>query len=586
LKIATNLPLIRSTDRGGGASDVVEDKRLAFAGADGLPAQQPVEAEASVAAALRRPEPIDALTGLRFVAAFTVLVAHATNWLVAFDPPVHFMVYLSFGSALGMPLFFVLSGFVIHYNYGRSFLNGLVEPTIDFFIARFARLYPLYILALGLYLTTHGGILAIFSGGDVSYLPRFLLLWQAWGLEYRGTTWFGHLSLPLAWSISVEVFFYALYPCLALPLMRLRRAGAAGVAFAIIAVGFYAAIVVCYRNFDALRIWGNGTFFIDADPQNALLGWVFNTGPVGRFWEFLMGAIVAQAFLSLQERPPGPIEERFGAGLVVATTLAIATIYILAPHNAFIAFFGSYPGGFAPLFAVLIFGCARYRSPIGTMLARRPLVALGEASYSIYLLHEFTLSLLRQPVTWPVSRSGLLTWAVTMGVGIGMTLLVSLGTYRVLEVPARNFVRRTLHRAKKWLPLEALPRQVPSWIAPSVAAAVIVGGVVVWNWPRTLAIDIIEANYGANCASSVLPPPYTNGFHQGNATLFVRQYMSRACGRRLSCDYTINVNYIGDPVHGCAKDFAASYRCPGDPQVLTVWAPAEANLRTVRFNCN
>jgi peptidoglycan/LPS O-acetylase OafA/YrhL len=159
------------------------------------------------AAKADRPLTINSLTGLRFVAAFSVLIAHASNWLVTFNSTPEFVNYLSWGSAIGMPLFFVLSGFVIHYNYGGQFRAGIVNATADFFIARFARLYPLYIFCLVVYLALHqGAIFTIIKGTDY-YLWRFILLWQAWTIEYKNTTWFGHLLLPPAWSVSVEVFF-------------------------------------------------------------------------------------------------------------------------------------------------------------------------------------------------------------------------------------------------------------------------------------------------------------------------------------------------------------------------------------------
>ena len=47
-----------------------------------------------------------------------------------------------------MPLFFVLSGFVIHYNYAESIQTGGASALLNFFSARFARLYPLYFCAI------------------------------------------------------------------------------------------------------------------------------------------------------------------------------------------------------------------------------------------------------------------------------------------------------------------------------------------------------------------------------------------------------------------------------------------------------
>src|SRR5207249_9141221 len=58
---------------------------------------------------------IPALTGLRFFAAFFILFAHAVDWLAQFQNS-NIRQNFSFVAMYGMPLFFVLSGFVIHYN--------------------------------------------------------------------------------------------------------------------------------------------------------------------------------------------------------------------------------------------------------------------------------------------------------------------------------------------------------------------------------------------------------------------------------------------------------------------------------------
>jgi peptidoglycan/LPS O-acetylase OafA/YrhL len=60
--------------------------------------------------------PIPALTGLRFFAAFFILFAHACDWCAQFQDS-QIRTYFGLVSIYGMPLFFVLSGFVIHYNY-------------------------------------------------------------------------------------------------------------------------------------------------------------------------------------------------------------------------------------------------------------------------------------------------------------------------------------------------------------------------------------------------------------------------------------------------------------------------------------
>src|SRR5215208_5467844 len=91
-----------------------------------------------------RGDQISALTGLRFVAALSVALAHATSFIAI--PGLRLDYWMQSSAAFGMTLFFVLSGFVIHYNY-RS-IAGSASEIARFFWIRFARLYPLFVLVL------------------------------------------------------------------------------------------------------------------------------------------------------------------------------------------------------------------------------------------------------------------------------------------------------------------------------------------------------------------------------------------------------------------------------------------------------
>src|SRR5579862_9913377 len=91
---------------------------------------------------------LNPLTGLRGVAAYSVLFAHAINSSFTYD----LSLVAPFTGRLayfGMSLFFVLSGFVIHYNYAKLIQSdGYIFGGYKFFTARIARLYPLYALVL------------------------------------------------------------------------------------------------------------------------------------------------------------------------------------------------------------------------------------------------------------------------------------------------------------------------------------------------------------------------------------------------------------------------------------------------------
>src|SRR5215469_3548515 len=110
-----------------------------------------------------RPKQLPALTGLRFLAALCVVVSQSIHAMTTAGNPLWSM-YLGTLSAFGMALFFVLSGFVIHFNYSEQIREHRWRGTLNFFIARFARLYPLYIVSVVLVLYQQGILLSAWEG--------------------------------------------------------------------------------------------------------------------------------------------------------------------------------------------------------------------------------------------------------------------------------------------------------------------------------------------------------------------------------------------------------------------------------------
>jgi len=87
----------------------------------------------------------------------------------------------------------------------------------------------------------------------------------------------------------------------------------------------------------------------------------------------------------------------------------------------------------------------------------------------------------------------------------------------------------------------------------------------------TNKIQVVEASYGSNC-----------NVPTGNVTGKV----SSACmGKVDSCSYLIDVNEIGDPAPGCAKDFSVNWRCGSPAKDHQFNLPAEANGQTVVLSC-
>src|SRR5690349_3144793 len=157
---------------------------------------------------------LPALDGLRFTAAMLVAGGHYASIMGQGTFP----ETLTSFTGLGMTLFFVLSGFVIHYNYYSTIPER--GGTRSFAVARFARLYPLYFI-LFVFDFTYTWVTARSACGHAGDggaqwlgLISYLTLTQSWfyavicnaSMIYQ----YGPVS-AVSWSISVEVFFYVAY---------------------------------------------------------------------------------------------------------------------------------------------------------------------------------------------------------------------------------------------------------------------------------------------------------------------------------------------------------------------------------------
>ncbi|MEU0089502.1 acyltransferase [Kribbella sp. NPDC006257] len=131
-------------------------------------------------AGLRHPRPeILALTGLRGLAVLGVIASQVGVWRTA--PPV--LHQLVAAGSLGVPFFFLLSGFVLAYNYPG--LSGR-RPVSRYAVARLARLGPLYVV-VGSGVRVLGGL----NGGE---WVRSVLGQQTW---FLGTALVLYVAYPL-----------------------------------------------------------------------------------------------------------------------------------------------------------------------------------------------------------------------------------------------------------------------------------------------------------------------------------------------------------------------------------------------------
>jgi peptidoglycan/LPS O-acetylase OafA/YrhL len=541
---------------------------------------------------------IPALTGIRFFAAFTVVIAHGLLAIATFRQEPALLFQLKSLSALGMSIFFVLSGFVIHYTYSAS----LPKPggLNNFFVARLARLYPLFIL---MFVLEHAYLHLIAPdtippfGQDVRALRYYATMTQTWwyaifndaSLVYQ----FGPTG-QISWSISTEIAFYLAYPLLLPILSRLKQPRIVILAYVVhcvAAVGIIAALALNYESISeiGLRAFGEIADARMGTGQDSLFRWLLYFSPYSRILEFIAGALAAQLFITTTERPSAPEPSKLRgtllSGLAVASVLA-TQIFLFAPKALPFdvpkyLFYLYMSFGFAPACGFLIYCCARYRNVFTAPFSWRPAIILGDASYSIYLLHMAFFTAFRlQPID-----ATPLNILIRLAMFCAVTALLfgtSLVTYRLIEVPARRWIRGALslrdgQSATTWrwrrgaaigIAVLALTVSIGTYfrdfrigfqrwqLASNAIAGEIADG----------TIRVVDGRYGASCVQV-----------KSNALDSLR----RNCDGRLSCNYVVNVSILGDPAPGCSKDFRAEWRCSKDGDIRRLTVPPEAGFRSV-----
>jgi peptidoglycan/LPS O-acetylase OafA/YrhL len=427
---------------------------------------------------------IPQLTGLRFLAAFSILFLHTVVWCIPFNDTRIPLAIANAVGVYGMPLFFVLSGFVIHYNYAVLFRDqSLGSASRNFFSARFARLYPLYFFFLLF------GSLSDFVSNWISYAPKefddyvihTLTLTQSWVYKFaiHDRLVLNH-GFGLAWSISTEFFFYIVYPFVVFAVLRIRRPRTGLVAVAGFSIGFMALLAIALNNFASIEELAKSVFprVVSADQGSdaSFYRWLFYYSPYVRVGEFLIGCLTAQLFMVMRDLPVAR-RERLYAGVVFAVAVVwlvgfgFIYAYPVAVPNGLgakgtfgfelvnIVHVSALNFGLAVPLAVVMFYTARYEGMTANFLALPVMVWLGEISYSLYVVHTWTLRpLIRPAISFNEVYQIDAILRVTMG--IAFTIIVSTGTYMMIEQPARRYLRTLLMNGKTAKTASYAPNEV------------------------------------------------------------------------------------------------------------------------------
>jgi peptidoglycan/LPS O-acetylase OafA/YrhL len=417
------------------------------AGSDfGAPPQPPPGHVGPVGASARGH--LRALTGLRFVAAAHVLSYHTTSWLAWSTGAARNIVGSGF---VAVSLFFVLSGFILAYVHAPPEGPGGPRDTrgegrerrgpwknarpADFYARRFARIYPAYVFALALIAPTF--LWHTYRTLGLAELARqsfpVLLLVQAF-IPSVALAW-----NPPAWSLSAEAFFYLLFPFVAPRLVGLGRKTAAA-AF----LGVYALTVIGPLSY--LWLAPDGPTPATHDTYTFWLN-VLRYDPIVRLPEFLLGILLGRFYLAAEGHPS--MRALFGSTFAATALSAGTSALVLAVLAASAAI--PYPllhnGLLAPVFALLIVSLAPGRGALAAWLATPAMVLLGEASYSLYLIHV-PLGVIWHKIVHPLIGPHYTGTIFDFAAFVAFAIASSIGCYRFVERPLQKRVLEAIAKPK------------------------------------------------------------------------------------------------------------------------------------------
>jgi peptidoglycan/LPS O-acetylase OafA/YrhL len=300
---------------------------------------------------------LPSLTALRGVAAFWVVLYHySVQCLPNLDVVPH--TYLIHKGYLAVDMFFMLSGFVMTHVYHRAFSESVTRHYRSFLVARIARIYPLHLLILVLFVATAmaarltsgatlGALRNVPLQGSESVSAFFANVFMVQGLDAGNLSW----NYP-SWSISVEFMAYLLFP-LALPAIW-RASGKAKIAMALFFVALLALLAFLTEgNFDQ---WDGPITLLRCLP------------------EFILGTLLYCAFRAAR---PGSFLGRDAA------VFGILLIIVFGLHA------GAPDLLITCLFAGLVLTAVLNTGSFSALANLSPLIWLGDISYSLYLVHGF-----------------------------------------------------------------------------------------------------------------------------------------------------------------------------------------------------
>lgn len=353
---------------------------------------------------------IPAFSGLRFLIIIFLCLHHFDAFNDLQVPGWSEVMRLLTEGYLSVNFFFILSGFVIQYSYGPQLRQGVLS-TKSFLFNRFAHLWPTYLLALAAALVVYAGVSA----------PYYLKTSSFWCHVFMVQSWIPDSTFAFnfngaAWSVSTEVFFYLLFPCL----VQLKDK---------------------HRNALMVGLWGGILLnILVMGLASPLAGWLLYINPVFRLAEFLLGIWLCDLFRTGLFAPSSKKSATIMEGvavLILVCSIGIAMSVAIGWQWRWQIFY-TIPT------AILIYVFSFSRGYLSALLGCRFARFLGELAFPIYLIHQILINLAKRLFLPQLVDSQALLLA---GIGaIVVSILLAIPIQFLFAKPLNRWLRRQWER--------------------------------------------------------------------------------------------------------------------------------------------
>jgi peptidoglycan/LPS O-acetylase OafA/YrhL len=385
---------------------------------------------------------IGQMTGVRFVAAFWVMLYHYQGALAAVGLLVPVLHELLRVGRLGVDLFFALSGFILTHTYLTRMGPRATWPSArHFWWLRLARIYPVHFVMLniaGIAVIAQQKLGQSVAGSrdwlnPVDYLKQVLLVHE-WGPNpQRG--W----NYP-AWSLSMEWLAYLLFPLLVLALFRFHQRVPTRVLvilWCVVLVPLLWYGIAYYGDPYYISGWGSTIRILTEFPAGALTYLI-----VARFW-------------TQTANGPRPRVERLATTLSVAFPVLVVVTAVVLGHIGALQWSVSdlpdtpnaadlppkYHLILVPLLIAWLGALALTSRGPSRFLSTDRLVLGGFISFSLYMTHTVWYGLWRAGLKVVHVSHGPL-YLLALVVLIGGALVIAWLMWHYVEEPAREWMRR------------------------------------------------------------------------------------------------------------------------------------------------